>query len=355
MVQEENVKNLEQSIDNLKSKLSRIYFIVQDTKNNAKASIRYIYQMALALKNAGYNPIILHEKGEYTGVSQWLDPKYMELPHQAIEGQNLQVAPEDVIVVPELYGFIMDQIQKLPCGKIVLSQCYDYITETLQPGHTWSQFGFLKCITTSDTQKEYLSNIMRNITYDVIEPVISDSFEKQVFPPKPIITIHTRDPRESVNIIKSFYLKFPQYRWITFRDMRGISEQEFAKALQDAFLSVWIDPISSFGTFPLESMKVGVPVIGKTPNLIHSWINEDNGIWIPNPINIVDIIADFIQNWLEDNINPTLYEGMEKTVKMYSDINAFNNKTINVFEEYMKTRLFAFEEQLSKLTETIEK
>ena len=40
----------------------RIYFLVQDTKGNAKASVRYIYQMEMSLKKSGYNAIILHEK-----------------------------------------------------------------------------------------------------------------------------------------------------------------------------------------------------------------------------------------------------------------------------------------------------
>ena len=31
-----------------------------------------------------------------------------------------------------------------------------------------------------------------------------------------------------MNIVKTFYLKYPQYRWITFRDMRGLSQEEFA-------------------------------------------------------------------------------------------------------------------------------
>ena len=37
------------SIQNLREKKARIYFFVQDTKGNAKASIRLIYQMADAL------------------------------------------------------------------------------------------------------------------------------------------------------------------------------------------------------------------------------------------------------------------------------------------------------------------
>lgn len=351
----ENIKKLELSIQNLKDKKARIYFIVQDTKGNAKASVRYIYQMAMALKNEGYNPIILHEKPDYTPVDGWLKGDYMtQLPHKSIEGQNLEVSPEDLIVVPELYGFIMDQLKNLPCGKIVLCQSYDYMMETLQPGHTWMQHGFNKCITTSEEQKQYVSNIMRNVSIDIISPSISEIFEEQYFPPKPIIAIHSREQREAVNLIKSFYLKYPQYRWITFRDMRALSEEDFAKGLQDTFVSVWIDPNSGFGTFPLESMKVGVPVIGKIPNLKPSWLTEENGIWTTNQIQLVDIIAEFIQNWLEDNISENLYINGKNTAKNYSNQNEFDSLVVSTFDGYLNTRLTSFQEQLYKLEETIE-
>lgn len=351
---DQTVANLQKSVSNLENKSARIYFISQDTKGNAKASIRYIYQMAMSLKNEGFNPIILHEKPDYTGVSSWLGEEYMSLPHRAIEGEKLEVSPEDLIVIPEIYGFIMDQIKNLPCGKIVLCQAYDYMVETLQPGQTWSQFNFLKCITTSNEMREYVSNVMRGTSFDIITPYISEKFEKQYFPPKPIIAIHARDQRDSINIIKTFYLKFPQYRWVTFRDMRALSEEDFAKGLQDAFLSVWVDPISSFGTYPLECMKVGVPIIGVTPRLKHSWMNEDNGIWIPNQAQIVDMIADFIQNWIEDNIKPELYENMEKTAESYSSKTMFDSIVSYTFSRYMEERLTSFKEQLTKLEETVE-
>jgi hypothetical protein len=71
--------------------------------------------------------------------------------------------------------------------------------------------------------------------------------------------------------------------------MRGLNENEFANAIKDCFLSVWIDETSAYGTFPLESMKVGVPVLGLVPNLVPSWMNEDNGLWINNKNQIVEI------------------------------------------------------------------
>lgn len=350
---QEQILKLEESIQKMRDKKSRIYFIVQDTKGNAKASIRYIYEMAMSLKNNGFNAIILHETPEYFGVTDWLGEEYMtNLDHKSIEGTNLEISPEDLIVIPEIYGFIMDQITKLPCGKIVLSQSYDYIFETLQPGQTWTQLGFHKCITTSEKQKEYISSTMRSVSVEVIEPTISEVFEKQEFPPKTIIGVHTRDHRDTVNLIKTFYTKFPQYRWITFRDLRGLSQVEFTNAMKESFASVWIDSISSFGTFPLESMKMGIPVIGLVPNITPEWMNEENGIWINNQNMIVDVIADFIQNWLEDNLNPKLYEEMDVTINKLSTKEKFESEVVELFAKIIDTRADSFEAQLSKLETT---
>ena len=348
----EQIEKLERSINNMKEKRSRIYFIVQDTKGNAKASVRYIYQMAMALKNNGYNSIILHEKPEYHGVLDWLNEEYMTLEHRAIEGTSLEVSPDDLIIIPEIYGFIMDQITKLPCGKVVLSQAFDHVFETLQPGQTWSQLGFYKCITTSNKQKELIESVMRSVSVDVVEPAISDVFVKNEFPPKTIINIHTRDHRDTTNLIKTFYAKFPQYRWITFRDLRGLSEVEFSEAMKDSFISVWIDQTSSFGTFPLESMKMGIPVLGLVPDNVPSWMNEDNGLWVNNKTIIVDVLSDFIQNWLEDNLNPELFFNMDKTMETISTPEKFESDTVELFSKMFDLRITSFEDQLSKL-ETI--
>ena len=349
----EQISKLENAISNMREKKSRIYFLVQDTKGNAKASVRYIYQMALSLKNNGYNSIMLHEKPDYYGVSSWLGEEYMTLSHKAIEGTNLEISPEDLIIIPEIYGFVMDQITKLPCGKIVLSQSYDYIFETLQPGQTWNSLGFLKCITTSEKQKEYLETQMRNVSFDVVEPYISDTFVMNPFPPKTIINVHTRDHRDTVNLIKSFYAKFPQYRWFTFRDLRGLSEQEFAEAMKDSFVSVWIDQYSSYGTFPLESMKMNIPVIGLVPDIVPTWMNEDNGVWINNKTIVTDVISDFIQNWLEYNINPALYENMKKNIYSLPSKEKFESDVVELFNRLISTRMEGFENQLNKL-QTIE-
>ena len=344
-------EKVKQSIQTLKDKQARIYLLVQDTKGNARASVRYMYQMGKTLKDNGFNPIILHEKTDYAGVVAWLDESYMELPHKAIEGQNLEISPEDFLVIPEVFGYVMDQVKQLPCAKIVLTQSYSYMLETLQPGQTWAQFGFIKCITTNNKQKEYIEKVMRNCSFDILEPYISEVFEPKSLPAMPIIGIHTKDQSDAVNLIKTFYLRFPQYRWFTFRDLRGLSELEFANSLKDCFVSVWVDNESGFGTFPLESMKSNVPVIGKIPDLPPTWMNEDNGIWITDHTLLADVVSDFIQNWLEDNIKPELYSEMKKTSEQFSDKQKFESSVVSLFENYLNTRADAFEQQITKTEE----
>jgi hypothetical protein len=339
------------SIEVLKDKQARIYFLTQDTKGNAKASVRFIYQVAKTLKDAGFNPIILHEKNDYAGVAKWLGEEYMNIPHRVIEGQNLEISPEDFLIVPEIFGFMMEQVKQLPCAKVVLAQSYSYIVETLQPGQSWSQYGFFKCLTTTNNQKEYIEKVMRQSTFDIIKPYISENFHPKSQPPMPIVGIHTKEQSDAINIIKTFYLKFPQYRWFTFRDLRGLTEAEFSNSLRDCFVSVWIDDESGFGTFPLESMKSNVPVIGKVPNLPAEWMTEDNGIWITDKTLFSDVIADFIQNWLEDNIKPEMYEEMKKTADKYSNKQEFESSVTTLFTKFLINRADSFEEQIIKTEE----
>jgi glycosyltransferase involved in cell wall biosynthesis len=152
-----------------------------------------------------------------------------------------------------------------------------------------------------------------------------------------------------MKIIKSFYLKYPQYRWITFRDMRGLNQKEFGEYLKDSFVSVWVDDTSAFGTFPIESMASYTPVIGKVPNMKPEWMSDDNGVWTYEFNNIHDILAEYIQNWLEDNINDELREKGLSTSSNYTDKTKFENTVIDLFNDYTKQRLESFESQLEKI------
>lgn len=346
----EIVEKIEESISLLNERKNKLYFLVQDTKGNANASLRHIYQIAYALKDFGFNVIMIHEKEDYVGVGSWLDKKYETIPHKAIDGQDLEVKPEDYVIIPELYSHVMEQIQEVTCGKIVMLQAHDYCLETLNPGTNWAMYGFLKVLSTSETLSNEVKTYMKYAAYNVLSPLIpKEYFYESTLPKKPIITILSREQRTTMKIIKKFYLKYPQFKWVGFREMRNLSQEEFGNNLRDSMLSVWVDDISSFGTFPIESMACKTPVVGKVPTLIPEWMNEENGIWVMDETKIVDYIADFVQAFIEDTIPEKMFEAMNKTVNEYTDESKFINQTVELFEKLRLQRLDLFNKELIKI------
>ena len=118
------------------------------------------------------------------------------------------------------------------------------------------------------------------------------------------------------------------YKWITFKELRGLSRTEFARELGKSCLAIWIDDSAGFGTFPLEAMECNTPVIGKMPNMIPEWMEatddngvkhiRNNGIWTNTTLNIPELISTYLRIWLEDNIPEDLSNEMEKTKGSYT-------------------------------------
>ena len=135
---------------------------------------------------------------------------------------------------------------------------------------------------------------------------------------------------------------------MTFKDMRSQTEEEFSNTLKESCLSVWMDTQSSFGTFPLESMASNCPVVGLVPDIKPTWMDENNGIWTKDGDKLIDMIADYIQNWIEDNISEKLYEDGLSTSSKYQDLSNFNRKVVELFTTYLTSRAENFSQQLNK-------
>ena len=79
-------------------------------------------------------------------------------------------------------------------------------------------------------------------------------------------------------------------------------------------VGVWVDRISGFGTFPMECMASKTPVIGNLPILKPDWMTQENGLWVFDESKIVEVLGNFMKNWLEDNLPAKLHEEMDKTI-----------------------------------------
>jgi len=304
--QEEQVALLLNQLDN---KDFAFYFFTLDTMGNPVAGVANIYEHVKVLNDLGYKAYIMHEKNDYKlhgdeqsmGIDDWLGKEYAELPHISIEGQQLNVTPSDFIIIPEIFANIMDQVKKFPCKKVVFSQSYDYLLELLPIGKKWhTDFGFYDVITTSQKQADYITSLFNGINTHIIPVGISDEFKPSDKPKIPVVSIVTRNHGDAKKIANAFYLQYPIYKFVTFKELRGMPKDQFAEELGKSCLAVWVDDPAGFGTFPLEAMQSGTPVIGKIP------------------INIPELIGTFMKVWFEDSTPQDIINGMEATNGQYS-------------------------------------
>ena len=350
MSNKENIEKLESSLGRLATKENVIYFLTYDTRNNARASVKHIYDMALTLKQNDYNVKILVEDKNYIGVSNWLGNTYDELSVVTIKEDKVEIKIDDVLVVPEYYSNALEQLSSVKCVKVMLIQQKDYIFENLPIGSRWSDYGFDRVITTTEETKKYILDIFPESLVFVIPPIIGENFKPISLPLKPFIAISTRDRLIHRRIISEFYLKYPQLRWITFKDMVQLSYDEFATALKECMVSVWVDDESTFGTFPLESMKCGVPVVGKIPNIEPEWLDE-NGMWTYDTNKLVEILATYVMAWVEGvELSDEVKEKMKETLLPY-DTEITKNNIVSIFKSLINKRVESIENALNKLKE----
>lgn len=348
------IEPLIQTVDLIERKNFKIYFFTVDTMGAPLASIEYIYRAAKALSSK-YDVTILfepNENGEYIGVKDWLGEEFSSLTHLSSKDKDLNITTADVIFIPELFSTLMNSLKTIPCHKIVLSQVWTSILEHLDSDSEnveeyfnvrWdTSFKITDVITTSEKQKGYIKGLMPTCKIEIVEPVISKDFNKDVKLKKPVVAILSRHVSDTDRMVKAFYTKYPMYKWISFKNMKGLSKKNFAKELSDCCLAVWVDRESSFGTFPLECMKSNVPLMGLLPDMMVPYMEEDNktkenAIWVTSKHGIHTYVAEFITSWMRDNLDAELVNSTETYYENLTE-EKFENNFLGVFEGFVDNR-----------------
>lgn len=198
---------------------------------------------------------------------------------------------------------------------------------------------------------------------------IPEYFEKSNLPQKPIISIMGRNPNEISKFVKLFFSKYPQYNWVTFDPMLTKSKPpqpmrrvDFAKRLRENFAAVWIDRISSFGTFPLECMKSGVIPICLKPDIMPEYMIERDddgkpikavegaGVWSENYYDLPVLTGEVLIKFLDDSIVTELYDSMERVANMYTQ-DASEIELREIYQEFIDKRIQLFESAIIPTTE----
>lgn len=372
------LKRVEDEIAKIVDKKSSIYFFVSDCKNTPNSQMLYIYQMALTMKELGYNVCMLYQiNNEYSkhelkklrssgkmvdetrvfeGVDKWLGEKYSTLVHLNIASGVWRVSPSDVLFIPEVFSSLMKETydKGLPCKRVVILQNFKYVTEFIPYGDQWMNYGITEAVVSNENQAKLIKSVFPYVNTTVINPYIQEVMRKPVTAKKLIVNIAATTSSDIEHIIKTFYWKYPTMQFVTFRSLRNLPVDEYAKMLKEGCITIWHDPYTPWGRSALDAIKCGNIVIGKVPEVLPEWMVDENGnaldnaVWYNSIDDIADILATVIGSWMRDEIPEKLMDGISETAKKYTYGEWKENveKYINGIMESRKTEFTAFKNKI---------
>ena len=316
------IENINKEISKIDEKKNRLYFFVIDTKGVPSGSLEYIYNLALIAKEEGYDVSMLHTEEEFVGVGSWLGEEYSSLPHYNVNDGEVGTSPSDILFIPEIYSQVMNQTKTLPCKRVAILQNYDYLVEQMPYAAQWGDFGIMEGITNSDYQAAELNSAFPYVKLTKVTPYISKIFGNTITPKKMIINVIAKDQSDIKKIVKPFYWKYPHFRWVSFKELRNLSKEEFAQALRDGAITIIVDETASFMYSALESMKSGSITIVKTPTTEVDWANGEElpncCVWFNDYDTLHKQIASIVRSWVLDKIPPVLEEESKKVLANFS-------------------------------------
>ena len=352
----DKIKNIEKSIEKLVNKDFNVMFFVVDTKGIPSGSLAYIYETAYQLQEAGYKVKMLHAEKEFVGVGSWLGEKYASIPHEAIDKNNTTtVSPSDFLFIQEVYTSAMSATKQLPCKRVVLFQNFSLLADTCPMGVSFDDLKIRSCVTVSEALRDKIKAFFPDVKVDVVHRAIPAYFKKEKNK-KLIINIVANDKHEINEIVKPFYWKYPQYKWVAFRPIpNNLTREDFAKALSESFATIWCDAKTDFGQAALEAIASGNIVIGKIPENNSDWIYKnggirDNGLWFYNSTDACDMIASAVQSFITDSIPDIIYKEGNDTVSNYTEEKQ-KQEILKVYPSIFNLR----KEELEKLVEIYKK
>lgn len=349
--------------------------------NTPSGGISVIFKQAKILQDAGYNVIIMYEprldskasyqesqkKGKKIDIFERFDPSWIgkfagELKLQVL-GDNeirfndgtsekvsiLTVNPEDFVIIPEGFPNVMERFVQIPCKKIVFAQSWYYILNSMSVGQNWKNWGIQDVLSVSDGISEYINVIMPGLKIKQY----SQSVDRNLFKPKSItekfpkiafMPGRTQDAAlKTYNVIKTFYAFYPQFRWIRFDELKGLSKEDFANRLAESSLALYTDEIAGFGTMPLEAMACGTHVVGWTPLGGKEYMNSVNGFWVwahnGEIFQLAELLGVAVDRYLTGLLDePEVMLEYNKTLERYTEEKE-TESILKIYNEYKNERI----------------
>ena len=189
----------------------------------------------------------------------------------------------------------------------------------------WGDFGIMEGITNSDYQAAELNEAFPYVKLKKVTPFISKIFGTTINPKKMVVNVISKDQSDIKKIVKPFYWKYPFFKWVSFKELRNLSKEEFAKELREGAVTIVVDETASFMYSALEAMKSGSITMVKVPTTTVDWANSETGelpnccVWFNDYDTLHKQIASVVRSWITDKIPTVLAEETKKVLSEYGE------------------------------------
>ena len=263
--------NLQSEIRNTKLQ-GRIIYVNYDSLEPS-GGVKVIYSHVSHLVKNGYPAFVLHNRRGFK--LPWLE---CDVPILYAE-DNLQISPNDIVVIPEDHKAALNVFRNIQVRKFVFCQNHYYIFKGLQNGDSWQDYGVSKVFCCSDIISKFICKVF---SYSEV-PVIHNAIQLDLFKPRDkklqIAYMPRKTPGELEfirNLFKRLYKQYDNIPWIC---IDKVKESKVAEIMSESAVFLSTSIYEGFGLPPIEAMASGCIVVGFHGDGGMEYASDDNGYW----------------------------------------------------------------------------
>lgn len=336
--------------------------------------VKLVYEVALEVKKAGYNVVMLHELNGYK--AHWLYntegyTEYKELPVEYVMSKNpgkktkktssvYSFSVSDTLVVTDAYQDILENIIKEESlklvQKIVLVTGYMGLA-SMNPGMDYNRLNVNSLVFFDDNIKKDYSELFVTKNYIIDNYPVSKGFERNsdssanVGPIIALTCIGNNDKAQQ--LINVFYNRYPHLSMFTFTILGREDMNTFIDGVRSAAAVVVLDKNIVTKQMVYEIINVGTPaILPKRREFLDNKVIIENFIFEDDIFDLAESIANFCNYWLHtptENIQKEVFGAADMLFLQDRTMDNFSVTVKNIFDELQENRFTTFNNLISSI------
>jgi len=314
--------------------------------------VKLVYEVALEVKKAGHNVVILHELAGFK--AHWLYDhedyaEYKSIPVDYIinkvskkskrQKNMYSFRASDTLVVTDAYQDMLENIlseESLKLvQKIVIVTGYMGLS-SLQPGMDYNRLNVNSLVFFDENVKADYDELFNTKSYLINNYPVSNGFNREVIKPGevyPVIGITSIGNNDKAQqLINVFYNRYPNLSMFTFKVISRDNMESFIDNLSTSAAIVVLDKNIVTKQMIYEYLNMGgTPILPKRREFSDNPILTKNFVVEDDIFDMASTIANFCQYWLS---TPT--SEIKKSMIQIADELELNNRSLNDFGETVK-------------------